>query len=266
MQQQETYSNSATLSPYYGCTVRVISKAFMRYEGILDGISIDKNRIFLKNVRVNSNRIDPSNQGVNSIEENDRLNTVMIDHLTNDMYVYDEVCLNVRDIRELKLVRLPTTFQESKIKLHHAIDPCLIDIRLSNEPTSSSSSSVPIVHRSRDNNNRIEATTKPVTLLAKKVLPKKIERNQQQRKTSPIRITITSKLNPNATPFYGRQQTTQTIPNRSYQRFVPPRQMAIKKNFQQPTKPVHQEIQHSSSPSLSSNFTFTSSFLFLQML
>jgi hypothetical protein len=47
--------NAITHSPYYGCTVRVVSKARVSYEGVLDGISTNKDRIFLKNVRVNGN-------------------------------------------------------------------------------------------------------------------------------------------------------------------------------------------------------------------
>jgi hypothetical protein len=280
---------------------------------------------------------------VNSIEEYDALNVVMIDHLTNDMHIYEQVCLNVRDIQELKLIRLPSTFHESKVKLY-AIDPCLVDIRLSpsdehermsNESinndqfpppppigrrsrgesldsigcgalisSSSNESSPPLGYRSYENHdksfdeqinrfNRLSttnapsiATSKPVTLLAKKVLPKKIERNNirplfpqnqfdsntskkssldNHRKVSPIRVTITSNLNPNAIPFYAQQSSTPTNqnssltfyerkrfqpvglpdrsqsinsdvhqqqnPHRSHQRFIPPRQMAIKKNF-----------------------------------
>lgn len=44
-----------THSPYYGCTIRVRSKANVSYEGILDGISVNKDRIYLKNVRVKGN-------------------------------------------------------------------------------------------------------------------------------------------------------------------------------------------------------------------
>lgn len=280
---------------------------------------------------------------MNSIEELDTLNTVMIDHLTNDMHIYEQVCLNVRDIQELKLIRLPSTFHESKAKLR-AIDPCLVDIRLSpsdehERKSNESPPPPPIARRSRGESlgsnggsalissssnessssfdqqsdekftnqsideqinkfSRISTNnlpSKPATLLAKKVLPKKIERNNvrpgfaqnhfdsnqsntqkkptvdQRRKASPIRVTITSKLNPNATPFYVQQRPL--IPNqnssftfyernrfqprlqpvvspdrsqlinspghhlqqqnyhRSHQRFVPPRQMAIKKNF-----------------------------------
>jgi hypothetical protein len=62
MQYQED-SNSITHSPYYGCTVRVVSKAAVCYEGVLDGISIDKDRIFLKNVRVKGNINDLFNRG-----------------------------------------------------------------------------------------------------------------------------------------------------------------------------------------------------------
>ncbi|CAF5139927.1 unnamed protein product, partial [Rotaria sp. Silwood1] len=63
MEIQEQYqedSNSITHSPYYGCTIQVGSKAHMSYEGVLDGISINKDRIFLKNVRVKANIIDSS--------------------------------------------------------------------------------------------------------------------------------------------------------------------------------------------------------------
>lgn len=295
-----------------------------------------------------------------SIEELDALNTVMIDHLTNDMHIYEAVCLNVRDIQELKLIRLPATFHESKAKLR-AIDPCLLDIRLSpsddheqtsNKPIGGSSQPTKIIHRPRGQSigsngsgpliscssnesspsmsfipierayndsfneqfenfsklsmGKAQETSKPVTLLAKKVLPKKIERTQfhqnlkqtnetkltstddnnpntfkkqiggdNHRKTSPIRVTITSKLNPNATPFYVQQNPvrpnqnssftfyernkfqsamqsniSQSTPNgihvmngsvlqtpqqqnhnHSYQRFVPPRQMTLKKPF-----------------------------------
>lgn len=63
MQQGETESNSLAHSPYYGCTVRVVSKAFVAYEGILDGISADKDRLFLKNVRVNGNQKNSSGRG-----------------------------------------------------------------------------------------------------------------------------------------------------------------------------------------------------------
>jgi len=66
MQLQELYqrdSNSITHSPYYGCTVRVLSKAQVSYEGVLDGISNKKDRIFLKNVRVKGNIINSSNRG-----------------------------------------------------------------------------------------------------------------------------------------------------------------------------------------------------------
>lgn len=283
----------------------------------------------------------------------------MIDHLTNDMHIYEQVCLNVRDIQELKLIRLPSTFHESKAKLR-AIDPCLVDIRLSpsdeHERISNESPPSPIARRSRGESlgsngdgalissssnestsslgyrpdekftnesfeesldkqmNRFTRlsttnanTSKPVTLLAKKVLPKKIERNHfrplfpqnnfhstqinpsntlkkptldTRRKISPIRVTITSKLNPNATPFYAQPRPILTTPNSSFtfyernrfqprfqpvivpdrsqsinsslhqqpnpprphQRFIPPRQMAIKKNFhiQQPTTPNRQ--------------------------
>jgi hypothetical protein len=58
MQVEEQYQkklSAITHSPYYGCTVRVVSKARVSYEGVLDGISINKDHIFLKNVRVNAN-------------------------------------------------------------------------------------------------------------------------------------------------------------------------------------------------------------------
>jgi hypothetical protein len=388
MQLQEQYqenSNSITHSPYYGCTVRVVSKANVSYEGVLDGISINKDRIFLKNVRVKGNINDSSDRGkeikylilkskisyfsylVNSIEELDTLNAVMIDHLTNDMHIYEQVCLNVRDIQELKLIRLPSTFHESKAKLY-AIDPCLVDIRLSpsdefermsNKSINNDQSPLPppIARRSRDEslgsngssgalilsssnesssslnydksideeidkfnqlsiNTTPTITSKPVTLLAKKVLPKKIERSNRQtlfpqnnfhstqinhqsntlikkttlnnqRKSSPIRVTITSNLNPDAKPFYAQQSRNQNSsltfyerkrfqprlqtvaspdrlqsinPNihqqqnhhRSHQRFVPPRQMAIKKNF---------NIQQQSSTTTTTNHrNYSSSF------
>lgn len=54
-QHQQGSNSSITHSPYYGCTVRVISKANVSYEGILDGISANKDQIFLKNVRVQGN-------------------------------------------------------------------------------------------------------------------------------------------------------------------------------------------------------------------
>jgi hypothetical protein len=54
-EQRQEKSNGITHSPYYGCTVRVVSKAYVSYEGVLDGISINKDRIFLKNVSVNAN-------------------------------------------------------------------------------------------------------------------------------------------------------------------------------------------------------------------
>lgn len=58
MQFREQYSddiNAITHSPYYGCTVRVVSKAAVTYEGVLDGISVGKDRLFLKDVRVKGN-------------------------------------------------------------------------------------------------------------------------------------------------------------------------------------------------------------------
>lgn len=227
-----------------------------------------------------------------STEENDRLNTVMIDHLTNDMHVYEEVCLNVRDIRELKLIRFPSTFRESKAKLR-AIDPCLVDIRLSvhdeQEQTSddsprlqpisrrsidehigsNGSSNAPIVSSSNESPekstdyqtnklnrllNNSSQTSKPVTLLAKKVLPKKIDRSRQP-KTPPVQITITSKLNPDAMPFFAQPNSTVSPPksnpavqHRSHQRFIPPRQMAANQKFLNQTKTVsHERIPGSSS-------------------
>ncbi len=306
----------------------------------------------------------------NSIEALNTLNTVMIDHLTNDMHIYEQVCLNVRDIQELKLIRLPSTFHESKAKLY-AIDPCLVDIRLSpsdehermsnesiNETqlppppiarrprkeslgsngggtlisSSSNESTSSLGYRSNENyyNKSLDEpmnkfsrlsiaadattnTSKPVTLLAKKVLPKKIERNNfrpvypqnhfdstqinpsnilkkipldNRRKASPIRVTITSKLNPNAAPFYAQQRSIPSNQNssftfyernrfqprlqpvispdrsqsinssvyqqqnhhRSRQRFIPPRQMVIKKNFnlQQPSVTTNHPVYSSS--------------------
>lgn len=265
---------------------------------------------------------------VNSLEELDALNTVMINHLTNDMHIYEHVCLNVRDIQELKLIQLPSTIQESRNKLR-AIDPCLVDIRLSpfdeqERKSDDSPPPPPIARRPRGeslgsngggalissssnessssfgyhSNDRFidqsfeeeinkfsqlstnTPTARPGTLLAKKILPKKIDRNHtpnqlnspkkpsgdSRRKSSPIRVTIVSKLNPDATPFYApsrpnpassitfyernrfqpqpqpvvstepvktpvHQQRSQQNPHRSHQRFIPPRQMAIKKNF-----------------------------------
>ncbi|CAF1330669.1 unnamed protein product [Adineta steineri] len=344
MQLQDEYQrdkNSITHSPYYGCTVRVVSKAKVSYEGILDGISSNKDRLFLKNVRVKGNAINNNSDRANSIEELDILNTVMIDHLTNDMHIYDQVCLNVRDIQELRLIRLPATFHESQAKLR-SIDPCLLDIRLSSSDqheriSNESLQSAPIVRRIRgesfgsmgggtlissssnessssygyrndDSHDelldeqikkftqlstattaRTNVSSRPVTLLAKKVLPKKIERNisrpsgeenykpmqinnannlkivrlDNHRKSSPIRVTITSKLNPDATPFFAPQQQPQRrmsanqnqfqphpqniIPpnqsktyHHSHQRFIPPRQMALKKRFSnQSLSPSH---------------------------
>ncbi|UJR21792.1 hypothetical protein I4U23_024867 [Adineta vaga] len=333
-EQDHRDTNSITHSPYYGCTVRVVSKAQVSYEGVLDGINKDKDRIFLKNVRVKGSTMNLSSR-TNSIEELETANTVMIDHLTNDMHIYDQVCLNVRDIQELSLIRLPATFHESQAKLR-AIDPCLLDIRLSSSDeqesmpneyqqpspltrrirceslgstgggplisSSSNESSSSIGYRPKDiDNNSFDeqcekfsqlsttrttttVTPKPATLLAKKVLTKKIQRNtfhpstresssnnpnlikivslNNQRKPSPIRVTITSKLNPNATPFYGQQQIRPMQPtnqnssfkfydrNRSqgetkgnppirqaqqHHRFVPLRQMAVRQNFNNQT-------------------------------
>ncbi len=247
----------------------------------------------------------------------DTLNAVMIDHLTNDIRTYEQVCLNVGDIQELRLIQLPSTFHESKAKLR-AIDPCLVDIRLSPsdeyETKSNGSSNgqpprAPIARQRRgesfesnggsalissssnessssfglrsgerfaDESNdesfdeKIEkfrqlttttnSNSKPVTLLAKKVLPKKLERRPDgpmtssinthtnlrptfsdqreivhgstrvphhdtlkkgmmihpNRKQSPLRITITSKLNPNAAPFFTQQRNLPAIQNPSF--------------------------------------------------
>lgn len=240
----------------------------------------------------------------------------MIDHLTNDIRTYEEVCLNVGDVQELRLIQMPSTFHESKAKLR-AIDPCLVDIRLSSSDeyeTGSTGSShdqsahAPIARKTRgesfgsngssalissssnessssfgrrstdrfaDESNdesideqieKIRQMTlpkqpspKPVTLLAKKVLPKKIDRRAEapmnpsathaqhtplrstisdqrdtvhasarvpqysatkkgtntnpNRRQSPLRVTITSKLNPNATPFFTQQRNAPTMPN-----------------------------------------------------
>lgn len=335
MQGEELYQrilNGITHSPYYGCTVRVVSKAGVSYEGVLDGISSPKDRIFLKNVRVNGNltsslsnrsdRItndDGNDDDANRNSTSDKLNAVMIDHLTNDIHTYEQVCLNVRDIKELRLIQLPSTFHESRAKLR-AIDPCLLDIRLSpsdeyetrsNGSNTDKSQRAPIAPRQKrghsfgstgggalissssnessssfglrsderftlesndestdeglDKFNQLSIThptVKPATLLAKKVLPKKIERRsdmstiktnnnlrlhsadnretsfsstrtqqQQQpetmkkggatiqpnRKTSPIRVTITSTLNPDAVPFYTQQRNAPPpMPNSTF--------------------------------------------------
>jgi hypothetical protein len=50
--------NAITYSPYYGCQIRVLSKANVTYEGVLDGISTKKDRIFMRNVRVKGNVTD----------------------------------------------------------------------------------------------------------------------------------------------------------------------------------------------------------------
>ena len=247
----------------------------------------------------------------------------MIDRLTNDIHIYEQVCLNVRDIQELRLIQLPSTLHESHSKLR-AIDPCLVDIRLSSSDeyeTKSNSSNYdppscePISHQKRDESLRsnrnssflstnsnessssflsgdkfadesndesigkqiekfsqlttatatkaetaaTDCSSKPATLLAKKVLPKKIERhtdtslnlakninnnlrqttpinhsaNDQltrtnhsvpkkestvdgNRRLSPMRVTITSNLNPNAAPFYTKEPKLSTIPTKSF--------------------------------------------------
>lgn len=61
--QYQDKSNGITHSPYYGCTIRVVSKAGVSYEGVLDGISTDKDRIFLKNVHVNANITSSPHRG-----------------------------------------------------------------------------------------------------------------------------------------------------------------------------------------------------------
>jgi len=250
----------------------------------------------------------------------------MIDHLTNDIRTYEQVCLNVRDIQELRLIQLPATFHESKAKLR-AIDPCLVDIRLSpsdeygtrsnrsnkdypplapiarqqrgesfgsnggsallssSSNESSSSFGLRSGERFADESNdesideqldkfsqlrTTNASSKSVTLIAKKILPKKIERRtdapsintnnnlrptfsdnretgygstrvnyhntvkkgpmiNQNRNPSPIRVTITSNLNPNAVPFYTQQRNLPAIQNPSLtfyerSRFRPPLQ------------------------------------------
>ncbi|CAF0734548.1 unnamed protein product [Rotaria sordida] len=336
--QYQEDSNAITHSPYYGCTLRVLSKARVSYEGVLDGIGTAKDRIYLKNVRVNANITGSPNRNSSSDDLNrhittDKLNAVMIDHLTNDIHIYEQVCLNVRDIQELRLIELPSTFHESKAKLR-AIDPCLVDIRLSSSDkyeTSSNGSNndhpprAPIARQSRDesygsngdsvlissesNNsspsscihsdekfadesndesvdeqiekfNQLTTTTtttttattnlnsKPVTLLAKKILPKKFERrtdvqstssintnnnlrqtisdnheiidgstsinnqntlkigptiDDDDRKSSPIRVTITSKLNPDALPFYTQQRNLPGVQNPSFVFYERPR-------------------------------------------
>jgi len=231
----------------------------------------------------------------------------MIDHLTNDIHTYEQVCLNVRDIQELRLIQLPSTFNESKAKLR-AIDPCLVDIRLSSSDEyetrsngsnndqppcapiarqrrgesfgstggdplitsssneSSSSSGVYSIENIADESNdesideQIEKfsqlttitnlNSKPVTLLAKKVLPKKIERpstsivntNNNLRPTmddstqindqntlkkgpmiTPVHVTITSKLNPDAAPFYTQQRNLPPVQNSSFTFYERPR-------------------------------------------
>ena len=323
--------NSITHSPYYGCKILVISKARVCYEGILDGISTNKDRIYLKNVYVNANltgtsqtktsefptsmswaeKFLSSTEDLDSLDINldDSLNSVMIEHLTKDLRQYEEVCLNVRDIHELRLIELPSTFQESKSKLR-AIDPCLVDIRLSpsdqfenessqskinvsqysqtpgtrhqrcesigsdgrsalissssnesslsfglhsNEKFTAEESNDDSIDEQFDNFESFKMSpiqSKPATLLAKKVLPKKVNSSQppplrhiysdqremisssstrianqhlakknslhtQNRQASPIRVTITSKLNPNATPFFTQRQTPSAAPSPS---------------------------------------------------
>lgn len=255
-EQEHVNNDGITHSPYYGCTTRVISKANVSYEGILDGISKGKDRLYLKNVRVNGNSTsDKSELKGNDDNDGDDLNIVMINHLVNDIHIYDEVCLNVRDIKELNLLQLPTTFHQAKEKLR-SIDPCLLDIRLSSmeqsEPIKQIPTLGPIARRPRTESNtslgstamgfsssnesssslpesiRVPQRTSADTLLAKKVLPKRTERRSdyrssrmqsrkvsstlvQQRKLSPIRISIASKLNPNAAPFYVQHRTLQSL-------------------------------------------------------
>ena len=223
----------------------------------------------------------------------------MIDHLTNDIHTYEQVCLNVLDIKELRLIQLPSTFHESKTKLR-AIDPCLVDIRLSpsdeyeTHSNGSNTDRAPIARRQNrgrsfgstggsalissssnesstsfgsrsderftiesnddstdeglDKFNQLSithSTSRPGTLLAKKVLPRKIERRpdmpsikpnnnlrlhsadnretmkkagaiQPNRNASPIRVTITSNLNPNAVPFFTQQRNPPPMPNTTF--------------------------------------------------
>lgn len=250
--------------------------------------------------------LEQSTDALEKSSTSDTLNAVMIDHLTTDIHIYEHVCLNVRDILELRLIQLPATFNESTAKLR-AIDPCLVDIRLSpsdgsqteraprapiarqkrgeslgsaggNALVSSSSneSSSSFDRRSGENfadesnddsiDEQIEkfsrlsaASTRPVTLLAKKVLPKKIERrtdassstdptpdphpapddatpthesgnalkkslaSSSDRKGSPVRVTITSKLNPDAIPFYAQQRNLPAMHNPSFTFYERPR-------------------------------------------
>ena len=56
-------STSITHSPYYGCTIQVISNANISYIGVLDSISINKDRLYLKNAQVKANIIDNSDRG-----------------------------------------------------------------------------------------------------------------------------------------------------------------------------------------------------------
>ncbi|CAF1375747.1 unnamed protein product [Didymodactylos carnosus] len=254
----------------------------------------------------------------------------MLDHLTNDFRIYDQVCLNVRDIQELKLIQMPD-FHQTKQKLR-SIDPCLIDIKLSSEdqsdylrnndsinyntvarlsPSQQTTSSWTNSHNFDDSqsiNNQLLAlltndssdteqtvgvadernddsideqlekfnklketnlnlvsptsrTDSSITLIAKKVLSKKIEKRPEpvhsssdtntftgrmlplkylfpdskesvygnlktvsksvnntikktpiteRRKSSPIRVTITSTLNPNAPPFIATKNPNRT--------------------------------------------------------
>ncbi|CAF0772685.1 unnamed protein product [Didymodactylos carnosus] len=147
--EEQLDPTSIAHSPYYGCTVRVISKAKLTYDGILDAISTDKDIIVLKNVKVNGlirtsfkknkdndkNHI-PMNNDQNKDDDinSEQLKAAMLDHLTSDFRVYDQVCLNVRDIQELKLIQMPD-FHHTKQKLR-SIDPCLIDIKLSSDDQS----------------------------------------------------------------------------------------------------------------------------------
>ena len=65
-EQQQKKLSAITHSPYYGCTVRVLSKAHVSYEGVLDGISANKDRIFLKDVHVNANLATPPDRSKKS--------------------------------------------------------------------------------------------------------------------------------------------------------------------------------------------------------
>ena len=244
-------------SPYHGCIVRAVSQAGVAYEGIFDGISARKDRIVLKNVRVRGH-VKNAEHG---LEGPTSLNAVMIDHLTNDMHIYEQVCLNVRDIRQLKLLRLPPTGVDARVK------PREPTVRQSMESVDDRSVILSSSEESVDQQiERLHHLTigphpKPVTLLAKKVLPKRIERTpassrgQSDRRSSPIRVTITSKLNPDAAPFYTGQafpprnqhssltfyEQNQFRKRNAHQRFAPP---SSKPRAEQlvPTPPMRERL------------------------